>query len=87
MERLDDDMRPDEIFALSENPVVSDRVIFNFRERPRVAAVYTLNGARVADLLARMTSDGRVEWDLTNEKDPPSRRGSTWWSSTWVASS
>lgn len=61
-------LRPDEIFALSENPVVSDRVIFNFRERPRVAAVYTLNGARVADLLARMTSDGRVEWDLTNEK-------------------
>lgn len=61
-------LRPDEVFALSENPVMSDRVIFNFRERPRVAAVYMLNGSRVVDLLPRMEVDGRVEWDLTNEK-------------------
>lgn len=61
-------LRPDEVFALSENPVLSDRVIFNFRERPQIAAVYTLGGARVVDLLARMETDGRVEWDLTNER-------------------
>ncbi len=60
-------LRPDEVFALSENPVLSNRVIFNFRERPAVAAVYTLTGARVADLLRRMETDGRVEWDLTND--------------------
>ncbi len=32
-----------------------------------MAAVYTLTGARVADLLRRMETDGRVEWDLTND--------------------
>ncbi|HEX6938173.1 MAG TPA: S8 family serine peptidase [Longimicrobiales bacterium] len=61
-------LRPGEVFALSENPVRSDRVIFNFRERPQLAAVYTLGGARVVDLLARMETDGRVEWDLTNDR-------------------
>src|SRR5690606_27796040 len=57
----------DEVFALSENPVRSGRVVFNFAARPRVAAVYTLDGRRVADLLARMDGDGRAEWDLLND--------------------
>ncbi len=57
----------DEVFALSENPVRSGRVVFNFAARPRAAAVYTLDGRRVADLLARMDGDGRVEWDLRND--------------------
>jgi len=60
-------LRADEVFALSENPVRSGRVIFNFASRPRVAAVYTLDGRLVADLLARMDGDGRVEWDLRND--------------------
>jgi len=56
-----------EVFALSENPVRSGRVVFNFAARPRVAAIYTLDGRRVADLLSRMDGDGRVEWDLRND--------------------
>lgn len=65
-------LRPGEIFTLSENPVRSGRpLIFNFSERPRVAAVYTLGGRRVVDLLARMSSDNRVAWDLTNDEGSP----------------
>lgn len=59
---------PGEIFALSENPVRSGHVVFNFRERPRIAGVYSLNGGRIVDLLTRMATDGRVDWDLTNEQ-------------------
>lgn len=55
------------IFSLSENPVRSGRVVFNFTERPKVAAVYTLNGRRVIDLLPRLTSNGSVNWDLRND--------------------
>lgn len=65
-------LRPGEIFTLSENPVRSGRpLIFNFSERPRVAAVYTLGGRRVVDLLTRMSSDTRVAWDLTNDEGSP----------------
>jgi hypothetical protein len=58
----------DEIFALSENPVRSSRVVFNFSVRPTVAGVYTLNGRRVVDLLPDLSTDGRVEWNLQNEQ-------------------
>ncbi|MBI4409928.1 MAG: Ig-like domain-containing protein [Gemmatimonadetes bacterium] len=61
-------LRAGESFVLSENPVRSERVVFNFSERPKVAAVYTLTGRRVADLLARMSADGRAVWDLTNDE-------------------
>lgn len=68
-------LRPDEVFALSENPIRSDEVIFNFSERPKVAVVYTLSGRRVVDLLGRMTSDKRVVWDLTNDRGTPVAAG------------
>jgi hypothetical protein len=57
-----------EAIALSENPVRGSRVVMNFREAPRTAAVYTLTGRRVADLRRRMQDDVRVEWDLTNDQ-------------------
>jgi hypothetical protein len=53
-------------FSLSENPVRSARVVFNFVERPTVAAVYTLNGRRVIDLLPALDTSGSVSWDLRN---------------------
>ncbi|CAN5554720.1 hypothetical protein BH24GEM3_BH24GEM3_25380 [soil metagenome] len=70
-------LAPEEPFALSENPVRSGRVIFNFAERPRrVAAVYTLSGRRVIDLLPRLEQQGRrFEWDLTNEQGNPVAAG------------
>lgn len=61
-------LEPGEDFALSENPVRSDRVVFNFRVRPRVAGIYTVTGSRVVDLLPRLDGDHRVEWDLTNDR-------------------
>jgi subtilisin family serine protease len=60
-------LKSTEIFALSENPVRSGKVIFNFSVRPTVAGIFTLTGRRVTDLLPRMSSDGRVEWDLRND--------------------
>lgn len=61
-------LRPDEAFNLTENPIRGNRVIMNFRETPTTAAVYTLTGARVADLVPRLEASGRrVEWDLTND--------------------
>ena len=53
-------------FSLSENPVRSARVVFNFAERPTVAAIYTLNGRRVIDLLPALDTTGSVSWDLRN---------------------
>ncbi len=61
-------LAPDEVFALSENPVRHGHVIFDFSERPTVAGVFTLAGRRVTDLLPRLDSDGRVDWDLTNDE-------------------
>ena len=56
-----------EALSLSENPVRSARLIFNFAARPRTAAVYTVAGRRVADLL-RISGDARIDWDLTNDE-------------------
>lgn len=63
-------LRPGERFALSENPVRSGQVIFNFAERPTLAEIYTASGRRVADLLRRMEpgEPPRVVWDLTNDR-------------------
>jgi hypothetical protein len=64
-----------EFFALSENPVRSDRVIFSFSAEPRVAAVYTLAGRRVADLRRRLDGADRAVWDLTNDDGSPVAAG------------
>jgi hypothetical protein len=53
--------------ALSENPVRSGRLVLNFAEPPRRAAIFTIGGRRVADLLPR-GSDSRIEWNLTNDE-------------------
>ncbi len=55
-----------EALSFSENPVRRGRVIFNFVARPRTAAVYTVSGRRVTDLLRR-EGDARIEWDLRND--------------------
>jgi subtilisin family serine protease len=57
-----------EVFALSENPVRSNRVVFNFAERPRMASIFTLTGRRVVDLAQRIDQEGSVLWDLRNEE-------------------
>lgn len=64
-----------EVFSLSENPVRSGFVIFNFSTRPDMAAVFSLTGQRVADLLPRIDSQGRVLWDLTNDQGSPVASG------------
>lgn len=57
-----------EFFALSENPVRGNRVVFNFSERPQTAGVYTLTGRRVLDLTRRIDQEGSVVWDLRNDE-------------------
>jgi photosystem II stability/assembly factor-like uncharacterized protein len=61
---LDDE----QLLTLSENPVRSTSLIFNFAELPATAAVYTLNGRLVADLLDFADTEGRGEWDLRNDE-------------------
>jgi subtilisin family serine protease len=54
--------------SFSENPIRREFVIFNFIEAPTTAAIYTVAGRRVADLVRRVgTGELRVEWDLTND--------------------
>jgi subtilisin family serine protease len=61
-------LRADEVFNLTQNPIRTAPVIMSFRERPRVAAIYTLGGRRVVDLTGRLDASGhRLEWDLTND--------------------
>ncbi len=54
-------------FLMSENPVRTGHVVLNFQSRPTVAAIYTLTGRRVVDLIPRLDGDGRVDWTLTND--------------------
>ena len=57
-----------EVFTLSENPVRSDarRLILNFGAPPDLAAIYTLRGVQVRNLMPLLESTGaRIEWDLT----------------------
>lgn len=56
----------DQFFSLSENPVRNGRVVFNFAQPPRTAAIYTLTGRRVTDLKPRIVG-GSATWDLTND--------------------
>jgi subtilisin family serine protease len=59
-------LRPGELFAMSENPVRGDAVLFNVAAQPTLASVYTATGSRVVDLLPRF--DGlSLRWDLTND--------------------
>jgi hypothetical protein len=61
-------LQPDERVSLSENPVRDGDVIFNFIEAPATAAVYSVNGQRVADLRRRIAAGTlNVTWDLTND--------------------
>jgi subtilisin family serine protease len=60
-------LRPGEAFALSENPVRGESVVFNFAVRPSVASVFTATGSRVADLLPRFDALS-YRWDLTNDE-------------------
>lgn len=60
-----------ELFNLSENPIRSDarRLVLNFGAPPSSAAIYTLRGARVIDLMPLLEPSGlRVEWDLRTER-------------------
>jgi photosystem II stability/assembly factor-like uncharacterized protein len=58
-------------FSMSENPVRSGGVTFNFAVRPDVAAVYTVTGRRVVDLLELIDDGGSLRWDLTNADGSP----------------
>jgi subtilisin family serine protease len=55
-----------EAFALSENPVRSSQLVFNFRSQPSMAAVYTVSGRQVIDLLPLLQDNVRITWNLTN---------------------
>lgn len=60
-----------ELFNLSENPIRSDarRLVLNFGTPPASAAIYTLRGARVIDLMPLLEPSGvRVEWDLRTDR-------------------
>lgn len=59
-----------ELFNLSENPIRSDarRLVLNFALAPSFAGIFTLRGARVADLMPRLEPSGqRIEWDLRTD--------------------
>jgi hypothetical protein len=61
-------LKPDERVSLSENPVRDGDIIFNFIEAPTTAALYTVNGQRIADLRRRIAPGAlTVTWDLTND--------------------
>jgi hypothetical protein len=57
-----------EPFALSENPVRSSQLILNFRTRPTLAAIYTVSGRQVIDLIPLLDNNVRVVWNLTNQQ-------------------
>ena len=55
------------VFAMSENPVRTGRVVFSFSQTPQTARIYTLTGRLVSDLRTRLATPGSVIWDLTND--------------------
>ena len=64
-------LTPGEHFNLSENPIRSDarRLVLNFAAPPVSAALYTLRGARVIDLMPLLEPSGlRVEWNLQTDR-------------------
>ncbi|HKJ93257.1 MAG TPA: T9SS type A sorting domain-containing protein, partial [Longimicrobiales bacterium] len=68
-------LQPGESFAISENPVKSGagHVIFNFDPDtpPNLAAIYTLDGRRVVDLMPLVEGGTRAVWTLTNDDGSP----------------
>jgi subtilisin family serine protease len=60
-------LNPGEVFTMSENPIRSDRVVFDFSTKPDMAVIYTLSGRRVVDIGQRLNSAYRAEWDVTND--------------------
>jgi subtilisin family serine protease len=61
-------LRANERVSFSANPVRGSDVVFNFIEAPATAAIYTVTGRRVADLVRRVGSgELNVAWDLTND--------------------
>ncbi len=59
---------PDELLALSENPVRAPAVVFNFRTRPDLASIFTVGGRLVVDLTQRIDDEDRIAWDLRNDE-------------------
>jgi hypothetical protein len=59
------------LLTISENPVRSARVRFNFAEPPATAGIYTVAGRLVIDLTNGIGSDGTLEWDLRNTQGTP----------------
>jgi hypothetical protein len=59
------------LLTMSENPVRSARVRFNFAERPATAGIYTVAGRLVIDLTNEIESDGTLEWELRNTRGTP----------------
>jgi hypothetical protein len=59
-------LQDEQLLSLSENPVRSEQVVFNFATMPRTAAIYTLSGRRVLDLMPRLNWDGSFIWNLHN---------------------
>lgn len=61
-------LAPGERLNLSENPVRSDRLVINFAERPHAVSIYALTGARVRSFGTEAIDDGRVVWNLENDR-------------------
>ncbi len=62
-------LQGEQVFALSQNPIRSSPVYFNFSVMPDRAAIYTLTGRRVIDLVSRIDNGFRAVWDVTNDGD------------------
>ena len=60
-------LEQDAVFSLSENPIRSRQVVFNFQQPPATASIYTLTGRRVRDLKRGIDHAGRVIWNLEND--------------------
>ncbi|MBX6363552.1 MAG: S8 family serine peptidase [Gemmatimonadetes bacterium] len=61
-------LAPGERVNLSENPVRGDRLVVNFAERPRAVAIYALSGARIRSFRPDELEEGRVVWDVANDR-------------------
>ncbi|HET9986613.1 MAG TPA: S8 family serine peptidase [Longimicrobiales bacterium] len=61
-------LAPGERVNLSENPVRGERLVINFAERPRAVAIYALTGTRVRSFGPDGIEDGRVVWNLENDR-------------------
>ncbi|MEX2611666.1 MAG: S8 family serine peptidase [Gemmatimonadota bacterium] len=62
-------------WSLSENPVRGERLVINFAERPRRAALYTVGGRLVRALEAAGEGAGSAVWDLRDGSGRPVATG------------